>query len=96
MYKIIEVKPMDLKTIRAFFKLQIDSFVINDCSYHVKDEKKWVNLPQREYVKDGERKYANVVWIPDKERYSSFQKWAVGEVEAQLGDSVPEQEERPF
>jgi DNA-binding cell septation regulator SpoVG len=32
----------------------------------------WVAMPSREYQKDGERQFVNVVWIPNSEKKREF------------------------
>lgn len=40
----------------------------------------WVSGPQREYEKDGERKFYPFVYFLDKERWSKFQDWILEEI----------------
>ena len=85
-YKIIDVKPIQKHTLRAFFTLEVNPMVIEGWSYHVKNNKTWVNPPSREYKdkETGDKKYAPIVRFPDKERYWAFQDWAKEEVVRQL------------
>jgi DNA-binding cell septation regulator SpoVG len=32
----------------------------------------WVAMPSREYMKDGERQFVNVVWVPDTQKKKAF------------------------
>ena len=106
-YKIIDVKPIRKNTLHAFFTLESGPMTIEGWTYHVKNDKSWVNPPSREYAdkETGLKKYAPIVRFPDKDRYWAFQEWAKEQVnqhlpkdvnvEAQPGDNS-EQEERPF
>lgn len=40
----------------------------------------WVSGPVREFEKGGERKFYNFIFFPDRERWSSFQEWALEEI----------------
>jgi hypothetical protein len=40
----------------------------------------WVSGPQREYEKDGERKFYSLVYFSSKEKWAKFQKWALVEI----------------
>lgn len=59
---------------RATFSLQLPSgIVIKDCALVYKtDGTRFIGLPQRSYEKDGEKKYIDVVQIPDKATREKF------------------------
>lgn len=48
--------------------------------FRSEDGSEWVAGPQREYEKDGERKFYPFVYFPDKERWTKFQDWALVEI----------------
>lgn len=80
-FKIINPKPVNKNTLRGFFTLSVGPLEIEGYSYHVKNDKSWVNPPSKEYLdkEAGEKKYAPIIRIPDKDRYWRFQEWAVGQ-----------------
>ena len=48
---------------------------INSCSLHTKNDRQWVNLPNREYKDaEGAIKYSSYVKFPDKDKYEEFQR----------------------
>jgi hypothetical protein len=55
----------------SFTKAGID---IYGCTLHMKDGKRWVSLPVKEYAdkESGEIKHIPVVRIPDKRLYGAF------------------------
>ena len=77
------------------------------CTLHMKDGKRWLNLPSREYVdkETGETKYMSVIRFRDKDHHTIFSErakraideWCVrnakNEAEVKSG---PEEEEVPF
>ena len=89
-FAVIEVEPRNKNTLKASFKLQVGPMVIENWTYHTKNDKAWVNGPAREYLDDnGERKFYNLVRFPDKDRYWSFQKWACDAVKDELDKLAP-------
>jgi len=82
-FKIKDTVPLDHNTLKGRFTLQVGPLEIEGYTYHVQGEKSWVNPPSREYTdkESGERKFAPIVRIPEKDRYWTFQKWAIEQVE---------------
>jgi len=71
--KIINFKSMEKGTLRGFFDVVIEEWGMTiACSYFDKDGKEWVNLPNREYDKDGVKKYQSLVKF-DEARMKKFQ-----------------------
>ncbi len=81
-FKIIDTKPMDKNTLKGLFSLVIGPMKIEGFTYHVKGDKSWIGFPAKEYFDkgSGEKKYWPIIWIEDKDRYASFQKWAKSQV----------------
>ncbi len=71
--KIINFKGVEKGSLRGFFDVVIEEWGMTiACSYFEKDGKKWVNLPNREYEKDGAKKYQSLVKF-DEVRMKKFQ-----------------------
>ena len=47
---------------------------INSISLHRKNERFWVNMPQRTYEKDGEKKYMPYLRMEDSEKNKEFMR----------------------
>ena len=70
---------------RGWFTLEAGEFEINDMSLVKGNKGDFIGFPQRSYEKDGETKYASVVWMPDEKRRYSFQDWAKAELDKLVG-----------
>ncbi len=90
-FEIKNPKPMNKNTLKGFFTLVVGPLEIEGYSYHVKGDKSWISPPSREYQdkESGEKKYAPIVRVPDKDRYYKFQDWAIAEAR-KLFDTLPE------
>lgn len=72
--KIINFKSVEKGYLRGFFDVIIEEWGMTmACSFFDKDGKKWVNLPSREYEKDGQKKYQALVKF-DEIRQKKFQE----------------------
>lgn len=71
--------------VKGWFTLVIGDFEINDCSLVEGNKGDFIGLPQRQYEKDGETKYASVVFIPNEKRRWAFSDWAVTELDKIIG-----------
>jgi hypothetical protein len=96
-FEITNPKPLNKNTLRGFFTLKAGPLEIEGYTYHIKNDKTWINPPSREYrdKESNEVKYAPVIRIPDKDRYWKFQEWACAECE-ELFASAPEKESKSF
>ena len=84
-YEIKNFKSFRKNTLRGFFSLRIDHFEIESFTYHEKDGKRWVGMPSKQSKdENGELAWFPTVRINDKEKYASFQQWAIAEVKALL------------
>ena len=45
---------------------------IHGLSVHQKDGKRWLNLPSKEYEKDGEKKYFNCIYFRESDKHKLF------------------------
>lgn len=70
---------------------------IYGCTIHMKDGKRWVNLPSKEYKdKDtGETKYSSVVRFPNKDHYTQFQQLAKDAVDKWCQENGVEAQNEP-
>lgn len=71
--------------VKGWFTLVVGDFEINDCSLVEGTKGDFVGLPQRRYEKDGETKYASVVFIPDEKRRWAFNDWCTTELDKIIG-----------
>lgn len=75
---------------------------IHGCSLLMKDGKRWVNFPQKEYKNpQGETKYLSIVRFRDKAHMEAFSKAAKDAIEKHCGEmksqtSAITDEEPPF
>ena len=69
----------------GWFTLVANDLEINDMSLVEGDKGNFVGFPQRKYEKDGETKYASIVYIPDEQRRWAFSDWAVKELDKIIG-----------
>lgn len=75
---IINFKPLSNGALIGSFSLLLQSGLqINDCKVFQKDGRHWLGLPQRMYELNGEKKYANVCEIPERETRDKFSNLAV-------------------
>jgi hypothetical protein len=47
------------------------------CLWHRKGEREWINFPSREWIKDGERQFADLIEITDRNVRDRFQQAAL-------------------
>ena len=97
--KIKDVKKYETGgTFQGYFTLEYNDFSIRDFTYHVKNEQSWVNPPSKEYFdrETNEKKYSPIVFIEDKERYQTFQKWCVEQCKQKFGSVSDTKNSTPF
>lgn len=70
--------------------------MINDCRLFEKNDSKWVALPQRQYEKDGEKRYAPYISCTLLSDLKGFQAAVLEAVEAYQKNPVPQAEVVPF
>jgi len=93
MWQVQDLKKLDHHTLKGSFSLVIGPMTIEGWTFHIKNEKRWVNPPSKEYLdkETGEKKYWPIVRIEDKVRYWKFQDWC----KEQLGGVFSEPEQMP-
>ena len=86
--------------VKGWFTLVINDFEINDLSLVASEKGDFISFPSRPYTnKDGEKKYASIVWMPDDDRRYAFQNWALKELDSFVGveqSTNEEDKEIPF
>ena len=78
--KIVNVKKVNLgPTIKGFFDVDLDKFVIKGFKYMQQSgQKMWVAPPDEKYVdKDGVTKYKKIVEVTDKDYLAKIETAAV-------------------
>jgi len=101
--KILNYKAVDKGALKAFFDLVIENWgeMTISCSLFESNGKKWINLPQKEYEKDGQKKYQSLVKF-NKMTFDALQKKAIELIDKQEVTKVEpkkptyEQTECPF
>lgn len=72
---------------------RLSGLVINDCTLHEKDDRRWIGLPGKPQIEDGRQRtdpatgkglYTPVIEIPDRDARSKFQELALAAVDRLL------------
>lgn len=91
MIEIVDFKPMSNGACKAKFTVRLPKLGmdIRECAAFDTGEKKWIALPSRQYEKDGQKKYFNLVTFTSqmKER---FDKTVFSELEKLMPKQVQE------
>jgi hypothetical protein len=73
------------ETLQGVFTLSLPSgMIIHGCMLHVKDGRRWVALPSKEYQVSGQKKYSRIIEFDSKETHERFQAAALAAVDRQL------------
>ncbi len=80
MNKECKIRLVDFGSVKAlasvvYGDLEIKGFRIIDQN----GEEPWVSMPSREYQKNGDRQFFNIVFIPDAARRKEFTDWIIKE-----------------
>ena len=97
-WTISDWKKIGKNTLIGAFDLDAGPLRIKGCMLHEKGEKRWINFPSREFIKDGERRFINVIEIPDSDTYWRFQHWCLVELDRIISTptEAPEPEDEPI
>ncbi len=60
---------------------------IYGCSLHKKGDRRWLNLPSREYQEEGEKKYASTMRLREKDHYEFFCRQAKEAVDTWINEN---------
>jgi len=63
--------------------------IIRDCHLFCKDGKEWISLPQKEYMKNGEKKYYTLISFSSYENLLKFLERVKQEVKKIMGNPEP-------
>jgi len=65
--EIVALKPLTNKgNLKAFASIRLGGVIIHDCRIlQQPNQRPWVSLPQREFERDGQKKYSAVVELSD-------------------------------
>lgn len=63
---------------------------------HMKDGKRWLNMPAKEYIDNGEKKYQPIIFFPDKDKYQRFQQESKKAIDDFCMNNKPTSDEVPF
>lgn len=80
-WKISDWKPIRKNTLIGTFTVDARVLRIKGCMLHQKGEKKWINLPSREYFIGSQRRFASVIEFKDRDAYCRFQDWCLVELD---------------
>ena len=99
--EIIRYYPIDGACKKAFITLKIPKwggFIIDNISYFVKGDRRWINLPQEQYDDNGEKKYKFINKFDDPKVAKAFCDQVLKLIDEYLQKNNPEptQQEIPF
>ena len=80
-------KPFSSGTLKGFVDFYVPKWGvhIHGCSYHVKENRKWINFPSKEYTNDqGEKKYLPYLHFEKPEHKTAFISQAIDALENYL------------
>lgn len=78
---------------------QWSDFYLKECKLFEKDGKRWVTFPDREYEKNGEKKYMALCGFKTKELSEAFKEKVKDALKAHIassGNPMPHNEDMPF
>jgi hypothetical protein len=76
--RVLDFKPFEKNTLRAFFSLELASgLILRGCTLHTKNGKYWIGLPAKPYTTDtGAQSWAAIIDFRDKQTAARFQEMA--------------------
>ena len=76
------LRRIDKNTLRASVDLDVPAWHprLKGCLWHVPGDNEWINFPSREWLKDGERQFADLIEITDRSVRDRFQRAALDAV----------------
>jgi hypothetical protein len=104
MIEILKFEMVQKGALVARFNVKMHKWgglIIKDCSLFESGDKKWINLPSRQYEVDGKKKYASYLCYEDRAMDDTFKSAimkAAEEYRAKVGGNVAVQEDNdiPF
>lgn len=87
-FQIRNWRPRESGSLRGFFSVVMPSgLIVNDCQLLEKADRRWINLPSRQYEVRGERKFAPVVEFTDRDAEDRFCGQALNALERLLAEA---------
>jgi hypothetical protein len=100
MIEIINYKEVNRNTLKGYADVYLPNskLEIFGCSYHVKDGREWVSMPQKEIAQsDGTKKYFSVVRYRETPHRDSFSRHVIEAIKNYQTKTIkPNDEEVPF
>ena len=77
-FVVHEFKAYQKNTLQGFLTIETPSgLVINGITLHEKSDSRWVSMPAKEYLKDGEKTWAPIIEFSSKAAREKFQAAAL-------------------
>ena len=65
--RVLKIRKVQKGALQAFVDIELEQVEIRGFRVvQQPDQRPWVSVPQNEYIKDGEKRYSNVVVLPDE------------------------------
>jgi hypothetical protein len=83
---ISDWRPREKNTLRGFFVVTLPSgLVIRDVMLHVREDKRWISLPAREYTDPvGQRQFARIIEFVDRDIKDRFDEQVLAALDEHL------------
>lgn len=83
--KITNYREFKKNTLEAFFDAELPSgLVFRGLMLHAKNDSRWVSLPSREYLKDGQKQFAKFIEFRDRETADRFRDEVIAALDQHL------------
>lgn len=101
MIEILKFEMINKGSLIARFNVKMlkwGGLIIKDCSFFESGDKKWINLPSRQYEVDGKKKYASYLCYEDRSMDDAFKAAIMKAVQEYMDKMVTEKHvvERDF
>jgi hypothetical protein len=88
-FKVTEWRPFLKNTLRGFLSLEFSSgLILHGCTFHEKNDSRWIGLPARPYENDGERSWSPMVEFNSKKARDKFMAAALAALDAYLREEA--------
>lgn len=87
-FQISNWRPRESGSLRGFFSLLLPSnMIIHDCQLFEKGDRRWINLPTRQYESQGERKFAPIIEFSDRDAEDRFRHQALSALDRHFAEA---------
>lgn len=84
-FVVREWRPYSKHTLQGFLSLELPSgLIVHGITLHEKNDSRWVSMPAREYLKDGQKTWAPIIEFTSKESRDRFQAAALAAIDRHL------------